>query len=1052
MRRLTLLLILSAALVACRGCDDSTSQNNTTTNVDPTACVDSDEDGFGVGADCEGPTDCNDSDPDVHPDADEACDDGRDNNCDNNIDEGCVVEGPCVEGATRECGKDLGRCTIGSQTCTAGSWTQCDGVAATSESCNGEDDDCDGETDENPIDLCDDGLICNGVSTCENGACAAPVELDCTEFDGPCTAGMCSEKDRGCRSFPLPNETACDDGFFCTENGSCNAGECVTTPRDCSAEEDTCNIGVCDETADACVKQPKSDGITCDDGAFCTTGDTCTAGVCAGPARDCAAAGDQCNTGICDETLDACAPMPIPDGATCEDGAYCTVTDTCIAGACVGGAPRQCGAVGGSCRDGVCDEALDACTGDPVADGTTCEDGQFCTSGDTCVAGNCMGGGPRNCSAANGVCRVGTCNETTNVCVPAPSPDGTTCDDGLFCTTADRCTAGACGGTMRNCASAGGECTIGSCDEAADACVGRPASDGSACPDSLFCTQNEICLAGACTRTPRNCAGSGDNCNDGVCDENGDACVSMPKANGTMCTDGMFCTTNDTCQAGVCSGGPTSCSQLDDVCTVGTCDETANTCTGMALPDLTLCDDTLFCTQNDRCSGGVCVGAQRNCAAQSNNCNIGVCDDTADACVASPVADGAACSDGNFCTVPDTCTAGVCGGPPRDCSNVSDGCNVGTCSGSACVPVPVANDTPCSTPAYCEVNTRCLTGVCVGDQRDCSGAPMGNTCLDGACDESINACITLDNGTCDVCLMSRPTSNAGPDQNAIPNQSVMLNGGGSTDPTNQTLTYAWRIDQAPVGSTAQLSSTNARNPALLADLSGTFVVCLTVTDTDSCVATEDCMNIVVAPVVALHIELVWFSDLSDMDLHYQAPNYAFSRWFGTTGVVWYNLPTPDWGGGATGDGPDGIVANNPRLDVDNRTGFGPENINQNVVFDGNPFTIGVHFWSNTDTTLLPFTGPTDARIRVFESGNPVPIFERTRNLKCQDFWEVANVRITGGGTSVAVTAKNTVQTFDPGGNPTCRCNSNSDCRSGETCKAFRLAGGGPPRFADLCAP
>ena len=115
----------------------------------------------------------------------------------------------------------------------------------------------------------------------------------------------------------------------------------------------------------------------------------------------------------------------------------------------------------------------------------------------------------------------------------------------------------------------------------------------------------------------------------------------------------------------------------------------------------------------------------------------------------------------------------------------------------------------------------------------------------------------------------------------------------------------------------------------LGDVSGDYQICLTVGDSNNCDASQDCIFLTVKPQVALHIELTWDTGSSDIDLHYRAP---FGNWFTSGDDVYYLSMTPDWGGNNRGQ-PDNNSANDPRLDVDNIVGFGPENINQDLLFD-----------------------------------------------------------------------------------------------------------------------
>ena len=88
---------------------------------------------------------------------------------------------------------------------------------------------------------------------------------------------------------------------------------CRPDAGDCDVEE-LCDGGGC--CARAIVLEP--DGTTCDDGEYCTVSDECTAGVCDGAPRDCSASGSACRIGTCNETTDACEGPAKPDGTACD--------------------------------------------------------------------------------------------------------------------------------------------------------------------------------------------------------------------------------------------------------------------------------------------------------------------------------------------------------------------------------------------------------------------------------------------------------------------------------------------------------------------------------------------------------------------------------------------------------------------------------------------------------------------------------------------------------------------------------------------------------------
>lgn len=166
-------------------------------------CVDEDGDGYGQGVGCAG-SDCNDNDPDVHPDRDEICD-GGDTDCDMMVDErpyDCA-RGLCIDG---ECG----RCVLRTD-CPAGDVCR-DGVCSA----------CASRSECAPGEVCASGRCgpcasradCEAGEVCISGACGpCASSSDCAPTEA-CIAGRCG---------PCTTSGECVAGRVC-EGGSCAAG------------------------------------------------------------------------------------------------------------------------------------------------------------------------------------------------------------------------------------------------------------------------------------------------------------------------------------------------------------------------------------------------------------------------------------------------------------------------------------------------------------------------------------------------------------------------------------------------------------------------------------------------------------------------------------------------------------------------------------------------------------------------------------------------------------------------------------------------------------
>ena len=75
-----------------------------------------------------------------------------------------------------------------------------------------------------------------------------------------------------------------------------------------------------------------------------------------------------------------------------------------------------------------------------------------------------------------------------------------------------------------------------------------------------------------------------------------------------------------------------------------------------------------------------------------------------------------------------------------------------------------------------------------------------------------------------------PQAEAGDDLMALLLSEVILDGSGSSDADNDTLTFQWTITSAPAGSTSTLNDPTLVNPSLQPDVTGTYEITLVVDD------------------------------------------------------------------------------------------------------------------------------------------------------------------------------------------------------------------------------
>lgn len=165
---------------------------------------------------------------------------------------------------------------------------------------------------------------------------------------------------------------------------------------------------------------------------------------------------------------------------------------------------------------------------------------------------------------------------------------------------------------------------------------------------------------------------------------------------------------------------------------------------------------------------------------------------------------------------------------------------------------------------------------------------------------------------------------------------VTLDGSESFDPSElYPLEFEWSLIAVPFFSNeAQFTNPGAEITDLYMDAAGDYAAQLIVYNSAGIPSAPALCPIFGQPADAIHVELTWDTPSADLDLHLIENDGALFEL--PTDCTWCNR-TPDWAGPTGSD--------DPRLDLDDLGGYGPENINVFEPAEGR-YHVKVHYYDD----------------------------------------------------------------------------------------------------------
>ncbi len=212
---------------------------------------------------------------------------------------------------------------------------------------------------------------------------------------------------------------------------------------------------------------------------------------------------------------------------------------------------------------------------------------------------------------------------------------------------------------------------------------------------------------------------------------------------------------------------------------------------------------------------------------------------------------------------------------------------------------------------------------------------------------------------------------------SAPPQWVALSASDSYDPEgHKPLEYEWTLSIRPPGSQAELTNLYTDATSLFTDSAGDYEVKLVVENAIGTRSAAARCNIAAIPIDELHVELSWDTSQADLDLHLLEDGVPFYQSPGDCN--WCNK-NPKWAADGTAD--------DPRLDLDDQYGYGPENINILEPADGQ-YHVKVHYFDDHGDDAVTAT----VRIYAYQE----LVYQDSQVMHRNDRWDVAVVNWPDG--------------------------------------------------------